>query len=237
MTRWRAIVGQHVRAMSSPDWMTLRFALRDRLRLVGERMRFFYAQRVRGFDTPTRPHLDDKTAVWLENQLGKTKLYLEFGSGGSTVLANNLGVASISVESDRFYARAVRRALAHPETARIEVPPMGITAEWGMPLFFRRKKGRRYIAAGFDALDGRFPDFILVDGRYRVGCALESARRAHLAGKTALLMLDDYEGRTFYQLVEDHLGPPDRIGRAALFTIGGTAVSEQAVAQFATDPR
>ena len=99
------------------------------------------------------------------------------------------------------------------------------------------RKGRRYIAAGFDALDGRFPDFILVDGRYRVGCALESARRAHLVGKTALLMLDDYEGRSFYQFVEDHLGPPDRIGRAALFTIGGSAVSEDAVAQFATDPR
>jgi hypothetical protein len=198
---------------------------------------FFYTQRVRGFDSPTRPHLDDETAAWLEDQLRKTKLYLEFGSGGSTVLANSLGVASISVESDRFYAKAVRRGLAHPETAQIEVPPMGITAEWGMPLFFRRRKGSRYIAAGFDALDGRFPDFILVDGRYRVGCALESARRAHLAGKTALLMLDDYDGRPFYQFVEEHLGTPDRIGRGALFKIGGSTVSVDAVAKFATDPR
>ena len=210
---------------------------RDRLRLMRDRLRFFYAQRIRGFDTPTRPHLDDETAAWLEDQLRKTKLYLEFGSGGSTVLANSLGVASISVESDRFYARAVRRGLQHPETARIEVPPMGITAEWGMPLFFRRRKGRRYIAAGFAALDGRFPDFILVDGRYRVGCALESARRAHLAGTTALLMLDDYEGRSFYQSVEDHLGPPDRIGRAALFKIGKVGIPQDAVRKFATDPR
>ena len=215
----------------------MRLTLRDRSRLFREKLSFFYTQRVCGFDTPTRPYLDDETAAWLEDQLLKTKLYLEFGSGGSTVLANSLGVASISVESDRFYAKAVRSGLQHPETARIEVPPMGITAEWGMPLFFRRKKGRRYIAAGFDALEGRFPDFILVDGRYRVGCALESARQAYLVGKTALLMLDDYEGRAFYQFVEDHLGPPDRIGRAALFTIGGSAVSEDAVAQFATDPR
>ena len=162
---------------------------------------------------------------------------MEFGSGGSTVLANSLGVASISVESDRFYAKAVRSGLQYPETARIEVPTMGLTAEWGMPLFFRRKKGRRYIAAGFDGLDGRVPDFILVDGRYRVGCGLESARRAHLAGNTALLMLDDYEGRPFYQSVEDHLGSPDRIGRAALFTIGEAPVPEDEVRKFATDPR
>ena len=209
----------------------------DRSRLVRERLRFFYTQRVRGFDTPSRPHLDVETTAWLEDQLGKTNLYMEFGSGGSTVLANSLGVASISVESERFYARAVRRGLQHPETARIEVPHMGITAEWGMPLFFRRRKGARYIAAGFDTLDGRFPDFILVDGRYRVGCALESARQAHLAGKTALLMLDDYEGRTFYQFVDDHLGPPDRIGRAALFVIGETPIPEDEVRKFATDPR
>ena len=212
-------------------------ALKDRLAFMRDRFRFFYTQRVRGFDIPTRPHLDDETEAWLEDQLRKTKLYLEFGSGGSTVLANSLGVVSISVESDRFYARAVRRGLENPETAQIEVPPMGVTAEWGMPLFFRRKKGLRYIAAGFDALDGRFPDLILVDGRYRVGCVLESARQAHLAGRTALLMLDDYGDRSFYQFVEDHLGPPDRVGRAALFKIGETPIHEDQVRKFATDPR
>ena len=215
----------------------MRLALRDRLRSFQEKLSFFYTQRVRGFDTPTRPYLDDETAAWLECQLRKTSLYLEFGSGGSTVLANSLGVASISVESDRFYAKAVRSGLQHPETARIQVPEMGITAEWGMPLFFRRKKGGRYVAAGFELLGDRFPDFISVDGRYRVACVLESARRAHLAGATPLLMLDDYDGRSFYHFVEDHLGAPERVGRAALFKVGESPVSEDAVRKFATDPR
>jgi hypothetical protein len=92
-------------------------------------LRFFHVRRVRGFDPPTQPNLDEETAEWLERQLRKTQLYLEFGSGGSTLLANNLSVPLISVESDRFYARAVRRGLAHPEIARIRVPRMGITAE------------------------------------------------------------------------------------------------------------
>ena len=217
--------------------MTRLVTLRDRLRLAQERLRFFYVQRVQGFEFPTRPHLDEEGAAWLEAQLKKTTLFLEFGSGGSTVLANRLGVPSISVESDRFFARAVRRGLERPEIARIQVPEMGITAEWGMPLFFRRKKGRRYVAAGFELLGDRFPDFISVDGRYRVACALESARRAHLAGATALLMLDDYDGRSFYHFVEDHLGTPERVGRAALFKVGETPVSEDAVRKFATDPR
>lgn len=211
--------------------------LRVRLRLVRDRLSFFYVQRVRGFDQPTRPHLDEETAEWLERQLRQTRLYLEFGSGGSTLLANKLSVPSISVESDRFYARAVRRGLAHPGIARIRVPRMGITAEWGMPLFFRRSKGPRYVAAGFEALGDRFPDLVFVDGRYRVACALESARQANLAGASALLMFDDYEGRPFYRAAEDYLGDPERIGRAALFSIGKTAISEEAVRQFAEDPR
>ena len=200
-------------------------------------MRFFYLQRVRGFDPPTRPHLDDKTAEWLERQLRKTQLYLEFGSGGSTLLANRLSVPSISVESDRFYARAVRRGLTHPEIARIQVPRMGVTGEWGMPLIFRRSKGPRYVAAGFEALGDRFPDLVLIDGRYRVACALESARRAHLSGATALLMFDDYEGRSFYHVIEDYLGKPERIGRAALFSIGKAMIPEDVVRRFAEDPR
>ena len=217
--------------------MTRLVTLRDRLRLAQERLRFFYVQRVQGFESPTRPHLDEESAAWLEAQLKRTTLFLEFGSGGSTVLANRLGVPSISVESDRFFARAVWRGLERPEIARIQVPEMGITAEWGMPLFFRRKKGRRYVSAGFELLGDRFPDFISVDGRYRVACALESARRAHLAGANPLLMLDDYDGRSFYHFVEDHLGAPERVGRAALFKVGKTPVSEAAVRKFATDPR
>lgn len=212
-------------------------ALRTRLQFARDRLRFFYVQRVRGFDPPTQPHLDEETAEWLERQLRKTKLYLEFGSGGSTVLANSLSVPSISVESDRFYARVVRRRLAQPEIARIQVPRMGITAEWGMPLFFRRSKGPRYVAAGFEKLGDDFPDLVFIDGRYRVACALESARRAHLSGVTALLMFDDYEGRPFYRAVEDHFGEPERIGRAALFSIGENAISEEAVRRFAEDPR
>ena len=207
------------------------------MRLAQDRLRFFYAQRIRGFDPPTQPHLDAETAEWLERQLRKTQLYLEFGSGGSTVLANKLSVPSISVESDRFYARAVCRSLADPEIARIRVPSMGMTAEWGMPLFFRRSKGARYVEAGFEALGDRFPDLVLVDGRYRVACALESARRASLAGACALLMFDDYEGRPFYHAIEEYLGQPERVGRAALFSIGEAAIPEEVARGFASDPR
>jgi hypothetical protein len=208
-----------------------------RLKSVIPALRFLYLHHVRGLDPPTAPHLDDEAAAWLEQQLPKTRLFLEYGSGGSTVLANRLGVPTISVESDRFYAETVQSVLPKPESTRMLVPPMGLTEEWGMPAFFKRKKGRRYVMAPFELLNDRFPDLVMIDGRYRVAAALESARRAARMGSSARLMLDDYAGRPHYHVLETYLGEPERIGRAALFVIGRTPVAKKDVEEFVTDPR
>jgi len=198
--------------------------------------RFFYVQRIKGFDPPVRPFLDDDTETWLANQLNSTKLYLEFGSGGSTVLANRLGVPSITVESDRFYAAVVRRALPSPQHATILTPGMGFTGPWGMPIFSRGTKGPRYVGAPFSLLADRFPDLIFVDGRYRVACVLESARQAVAAKATATVLLDDYEGRPAYHVLEQHLGKPELIGRAAKFVIGQRPVSHDDLRPHLSDP-
>lgn len=208
---------------------------RKLLRSARDTLRFFYIQRVRGFDSPTSPHLELNVTDWLKRQLQTTKLFLEFGSGGSTVLANSLGIPSVTVESDRFYAEAVRKAMTNSDLNTMVIPKMGITKQWGMPVFFRTKKGLRYVTAAFERLGGSFPDFILVDGRYRVACALETARQAYLASSTAQLMLDDYEGRVRYHVLEKYLGIPDRIGRAAVFQIGRVPIPESVVRNFVSD--
>ena len=208
---------------------------RTRLQRAKDTLRFFYVQRVIGFESPTTPHLDPETTDWLERRLQNTKLFLEFGSGGSTVLANRLRVPTITVESDRFFGAAVRKALTDADLTKMVFPKMGITKEWGMPVFFKRRKGLRYAGAPFGHLDELFPDLVLVDGRYRVACVLATARQAHLAASTAQLMLDDYEGRPSYHALESYLGIPERVGRAAVFTIGKVPVQEDTIADFISD--
>ena len=208
-----------------------------RFQRVCDFLRFFHTQRVKGFDPPGRLYLDPEASHWFEQQLRSTEIFLEFGSGGSTVLANELAVPSISVQRDRFYAAAVRAALRRADLAQIVVPKMGITSEWGMPVFGKRRKGRRYVDAPFRHFGDRFPDFVLVDGRYRVACSLETARQANLARAAAQLMVDDYGGRPFYHFLEDYLGKPHRISRAAVFRIGQRVISEEEVRRFICDPR
>ena len=198
---------------------------------------FFYLQRVKGFGPPTDPQLDHETATWLADELQGTKLFVEFGCGGSTLMADTLGVPTLSVESDPYYATAVRRVLSHPESTEILALDMGITREWGMPIFSSTKKGLRYAKAPFERLGARSPDLILVDGRYRVACALETAAHAARVGGSSKMLVDDYAGRPAYHILERYLGPPARIGRAAMFVVGANDVPAQVVREYSKDAR
>lgn len=210
------------------------------LRRISNRLRrlskFIYVQRVAGFPPPTAPHLDSQTASRLREELAKAKFYLEYGSGGSTLIAAELGVRTISVESDRFYANTVRNCLKDGHTVRFLTPPMGLTAEWGRPLFSAETKGPGYVGAPFSKLDGEFPDLVLIDGRYRAACALKVASSAFDAGAQSLLILDDYVERPRYHVVEDSLGRPDIVGRSALFRVGQSPIRKAALASCIADP-
>jgi len=197
----------------------------NQMRLI-EIVNFQLFKLLKGFDTPVSPLMDPETIDRLTTELARAKFYLEFGSGGSTILADKMGVETLSVEGDPVYAKAVRKGLTG-NTVRLITPRIGPTGVWGYPLlnhprWLSQRLRRRYVAAPFR--EKRFPDLILVDGRFRVACALESARQANLRGVTANLIIDDYEGRPHYHVVEEFLGRPEMVGRAALFQIGTQSI-------------
>ncbi len=210
--------------------------------------RFLYLQRIVGFDVPDEPHLDPETRVWLEGRLGSARSYLEFGAGGSTRLAGRLGVSTVSVEGDRYFARSVRAGLAPDNRVTLIDADIGTTTYWGVPLRGkptpdRVRKWRRYIELPFAFLarEARaFPDLVLVDGRFRRACALRTAQEAAKAGVECDLLMDDYfnDGRDHYAAIEQFLGAPRRIGRSALFQVGpGVSVPDSAINEAIADFR
>lgn len=197
--------------------------------------RFLYHQRIRGFDPPSdEPFMDPEGSARFKSELAKATRYLEFGSGGTTVLADRAGIDTISVENDRFYARAVASQLSGDTVTQIVVNT-GATREWGFPLRADQQRAWDYISAASKAFP--LPDFILIDGRWRVACALERARLSHVCRHPATLMFDDYAGRPHYHSVEAHLGKPEMAGRAAIFLIGEQAIDETAAWNATDDPR
>ena len=212
-------------------------SLRSRLYSISEFGAYLRAKYVVGFEAPGVPLLDPDARSWFESQIRKTNFYLEFGCGGTTVLADEMGVSVISVESDPAYAEVVRAALRHNSSTKILTPRMGLTGPWGMPVFGRSKKGDRYISAPFHSMDLRFPDLIVVDGRYRAACALKCANEAAKRGAGAQLLFDDYASRKQYHGVELYLGTPRRIGRAAIFRLNNCGVPDEVIREYASDPR
>jgi hypothetical protein len=208
--------------------------------------RWFYMQRVQGFHVADHPHFDGAASRWFMKRLKTSRMYLEFGSGGSTLAAARLGVPTIAVESDPFFARAVERRLPRDAPARIIPVDLGITTEWGRPFFARPttrrvRRWRRYIEKPFEVIHDSgagFPDIVLIDGRFRRACALETARQAASLNANTTICVDDYGDRPELESIADFLGQPVMHGRMAVFEVGppATPISISDVDEAVSDP-
>jgi hypothetical protein len=197
--------------------------------------RFLYHRRKHGVPAPLdTPWFDPEGVEAFKAELAKATSYLEYGSGGSTVLVDRAGIPAVSVEADPYFADAVQSRMTGRQVDLLN-PNMGLTGFYGTPLLRRRAKSRRYMEAPYPRAP--FPDFILIDGRYRVACALLAAKNANTVGRRAMLMFDDYKRRRYYHWIERHLGAPQLKGRAAFFRIGSRAIDEAAIDLAAGDWR
>jgi hypothetical protein len=146
---------------------------------------------------------------------------LEYGSGGSTALASELpGKRVFSVESDKVWSEMMQGWLTQNPSAtgtRVDVIwcDIGPTGEWGRPV---DEAGWRqypeYPLSVWQREDFVQPDIVLVDGRFRPGCAMATA---FCTTKPVTMLVDDYKRRKGYHAIEEFLGAPRLIGRMAQF--------------------
>jgi hypothetical protein len=195
-----------------------------------ELLRFLYVQRIKGFAVPSAPHFDSEaSSQWFEQKLLAATRYLEFGSGGSTYLAAKLNKPFVCVDSDRFFLRAVEQkitadALFNSATQCYLPRDIGFTREWSQPVIWgalsqsRQAKFRRYSDFPVESLQSNHhPDLILIDGRFRVACALKTIRALH-AQQDWTLIVDDYVGRPEYEIITQFARLDTYVGRMAVFS-------------------
>ena len=174
-------------------------------------------------DMIARPELTlpEAEAAMLRAAYERAGVILEYGSGGSTVMGAELGKRVVSVESDRDWAQMMRGWFAqNPPKGEVDViwSDVGPTKEWGHPVDDRAwKRFARYPLEVWDLPEFAHPDVVLVDGRFRVGCALATAYRIT---RPVALYFDDYVPRKRFHEVEEFIGPPAEIaGRMARFEL------------------
>ncbi len=213
-------------------------------------LRFLKLQRIKGFTISETPEFEAACVPFFLDRLSRAASYLEFGSGGSTILAAQAGVPFVSVDSDPYFLRAVKRKVAEREPqAAVERTylhaDIGLTEGWGIPYFRetpgkrRLKLWRRYPQAPWQAMAQLpSPHLILIDGRFRAACALSAARFLH--GRQGEILFDDYMDRPHYHGVEHFLELKHNVGRMALLvprTEIDTSALDVAIEKYCADWR
>jgi hypothetical protein len=124
--------------------------------------------------------------------LKQSSRYAEYGSGGSTILANNMpSIKSIvSIESDNAFADTVRPYAPRSELRWINIGPI---SSYGHPSDESAKSSWR----NYSDQDLSNPDTVLVDGRFRIACICNVLLRY----PSATVLVHDFTHRSEYHPV------------------------------------
>jgi len=162
-----------------------------------------------------------EVADWVREVYANSDVILEYGSGGSTALAAEMpGKTIFSVESDKVWTDNMVAYFDQEKPAAKVIMHhvnIGKTGKWGTPVdgsAFRRY--HLYPLSIWDHPDFVHPDVIMVDGRFRVACALTAMLRCT---KPTTLLFDDYRMRKGYHAVEEIMKPQEMRGDMARFQI------------------
>lgn len=160
----------------------------------------------------------------LEAELRKTRCYLEFGMGGSTVLAARLGVPlTVSVDTSTERMDALREHItAQPTDSEVLLLhcDVGPVNDRGYPLDeSQAAQWPSYYTGTWDTLLARQPEgpgLVMLNGRFRVACFLYSL--LHLQ-PGATVLWNGYRSRHRYHMVEQFLKPAEFVDDMAVFRV------------------
>ena len=159
----------------------------------------------------------------LKKYVAPAENYLEFGAGGSTYFTLMHSQAKITtVESDAGWLNKMReyRIIREAEkNGRLQLrhADIGPVSLWGKPVDpSKDEKFPAYSSKVFEDIDGQKLDVVLVDGRFRVACILQTM--LHASPKT-LIIVHDFWAREHYYPVLEFLDCVDKIDSMAVFTV------------------
>lgn len=157
-----------------------------------------------------------KANMYFVTKLKKSKFYFEYGSGSSTLLAKKLNINFISLELDYFFFIKIKNIINNNNIKFINLGPVG---EFSYPILkidYQIKKYILYINQFFKKK--KYPDLILIDGRFRIACCLNLLRQNFKILKKITIILDDYKKREkIYKTVKKFYNIK-KIGRFAILS-------------------
>lgn len=141
---------------------------------------------------------------YVQHSYARSNLIVEYGSGGSTCYAAEVGKSVIAVESSIHWLMELVSSCAERGFPGQIVPlwvDIGPTKEWGHPVDRSKSTDwQKYATSPWVYCDEHdlSPDVVLIDGRFRVACFLATCLAIR---KKTEILFDDFMGRQYYQSV------------------------------------
>ena len=181
--------------------------------------------------------LDPPTVEWLRGYYANLSgVILEYGSGGSSLLAlkSNARNHLYSCETDSLWMSRLGTFMTQEGLSERFHPihcDVGPTKEWGYPddsvEGLSHARATQFMMAAWTPWkifkkQAIKPDFILIDGRWRVPSFLAAMTQCE---QPTMVLFDDYLERKNYHVVEQLCRPVKMLRRAALFEIQPSSMS------------
>jgi len=159
------------------------------------------------------PSLPHNVCKYFEEKLKTTKSFLEFGSGGSTVLASKYVKGDIiSIESDIEWFNKLKIIFKEYSNVKLYlVDLMCKPRTWGHPSAECPQSQKRKYSQIVKSLDLSEVNLILIDGRFRVACALHI--HPLISNETDVLFDDFGDRLEHYSIVLNYYDVVTRIDR------------------------
>lgn len=183
--------------------------------------------------------LPRREASLVREMYADASVILEYGSGGSTLLAAKLGKKIKCVESDKARGDAVSARLAKiGNTAAMHLVAIGPTETEGFPTRPRfHQHYHLYALSVWDCPDLGEPDLVLINGRFRAACLAAVRLRAT---RPTTVLFGDYEDHPHYTGAEKLARKEATVGSMARFTVAPGPVPPEMMTEvigWFADPR
>jgi hypothetical protein len=155
-----------------------------------------------------------------------SRRFLEFGSGGSTVLAaKHVADRIISIDSSNEWLEKVRAEVNEGPEIVLKAIDIGSVGEWGYPSD-QSSKERWPDYSREPWVDPRCveSDLFLIDGRFRISCFCETLARASIG---SIILIHDFD-RPHYQILNGLARQIARAERLSAFIKDGNSRVETA---------
>ena len=152
-----------------------------------------------------KPVMKDSEFILFMSFLKHADSYVEFGTGGSTLLASqNVSGSIVSVDSSREWLAKVENAVMGTQprtTPNLVFADIGPVGDWGRPTDVAfRPSWESYHWAPWRFAEALDADLYLVDGRFRVASFIQVLLNCR---NDSLILIHDFADRPSYHVVRN----------------------------------